>query len=235
MEEFQRVLRTRLTSTEEQVDFLTSHLEGAAKEEVRYRSPEEKNTPQKVLKILNEAFGEKATVSQLMAEFYQTKQQPNQSLRDFSHALMKNLDKVIRIEETFISDKDKLLRNQFSENVSDTWLKRELKKKIRAEQYSSFSDIREEAIVLSQDEDESNSRRRKENLNVYSAEATGSEALFSELRKEISSLRLEIQELRKEKSSKKEKVCYNCHNPGHFKRNCPETKNDHRLLRRADQ
>lgn len=53
----------------------------------------------------------------------------------------------------------------------------------------------------------------EENFNVYSAEATGSEALFSELRKEISSLRLEIQELRKEKSSKKENVCYNCHNP----------------------
>ena len=62
MEEFQRVLRTRPTSTEEQVDFLTSHLEGAAREKVRYRSPEEKNTPQK------EAFGEKATVYQLVTE-----------------------------------------------------------------------------------------------------------------------------------------------------------------------
>ena len=62
VEEFQRVLRTRPTSTEEQVDFLTSHLQGAAREKVRYRSPEEKNTPQK------EAFGEKATVSQLVAE-----------------------------------------------------------------------------------------------------------------------------------------------------------------------
>ena len=114
-------------------------------------------------------------------------------------------------------------------------MERELKKKIRAEQSSSFSDIREEAIVLSQVEDESNSRRRKKKFNVYSAEASGSEALFSEVRNEISSLRLEIQELRKEALSKKENVCYNCHNPGHFKRNCPETKNDHRLLRRADQ
>lgn len=125
---------------------------------------------------------------------------------------MKNLDKIIRIEET--SSVTKI--NSYAINS--------LKKKIRPEQSSSFSDIREEAIVLSQDEDESNSRRRKENFNVYSAEATGSEALFSELRKEISCLRLKIQELRKEKSSKKEKVCYNCHNPGHFKRNCPETK-----------
>ena len=39
-----------------------SRLEGAAREKVRCRSPEEKNTPQK------EAFGEKATVYQLVAE-----------------------------------------------------------------------------------------------------------------------------------------------------------------------
>ena len=59
-------------------------------------------------KILKEAFGKRATVSQLVIEFYQPKHQPNQSLRDFSHALMKNLNKVMRIEETFISDKYKL-------------------------------------------------------------------------------------------------------------------------------
>ena len=47
VEEFQRVLRTRPASIEEQVevDFLISHLEGAAREDIRYRSPEEKNTP----------------------------------------------------------------------------------------------------------------------------------------------------------------------------------------------
>ena len=70
----------RPTSIEEQVDFVTSHLERAAREEVTYRYPEEKNTPQKVLKIPKEAFGERATVSQLIAEFYQTKQEPNQSM-----------------------------------------------------------------------------------------------------------------------------------------------------------
>ena len=67
----------RPTSIEEQVYFVTSHFERAAREEVTYRYPEEKNTPQKVLKIPKEAFGERATVSQLIAEFYQTKQEPN--------------------------------------------------------------------------------------------------------------------------------------------------------------
>ena len=39
----QRVLRTRPTTAEEQVDFLSSHVERATKEEVRYTFPEEKN------------------------------------------------------------------------------------------------------------------------------------------------------------------------------------------------
>ena len=49
VEEFQRVLQTRPTTTKEQVDFLISHLEGPAKEELRYRASPEKSTPQKYL------------------------------------------------------------------------------------------------------------------------------------------------------------------------------------------
>lgn len=37
VEEFQQVLKTRPATTEEQVDFLISHLEGPAKDEIRYR------------------------------------------------------------------------------------------------------------------------------------------------------------------------------------------------------
>lgn len=49
VEEFQQVLKTRPATTEEQVDILISHLEGPAKDEIRYRASPEKNTPQKYL------------------------------------------------------------------------------------------------------------------------------------------------------------------------------------------
>ena len=57
-----RVLKTRPTSNEEKVDYLISHLDGPAKEEIRYRAPSLKKDPQQVLDILRETFGEKSTI-----------------------------------------------------------------------------------------------------------------------------------------------------------------------------
>lgn len=154
VEEFQQVLKTRPATTEEQVDFLISHLEGPAKDEIRYKASPEKNTPQNILTILKDAFGERATTSELMTEFYQCKQDYSETLRDFSHKLMKKLDRVLRLYNSYVTDKDKLLRNKLSENVTNTCLKGELKKIIRARPTITFTDIREEALVLARDQDE---------------------------------------------------------------------------------
>lgn len=224
VEEFQRVLKSRPTNIEEQVDFLISHLEGPAKEEIRYRPSSEKDTPQKILVILKEAFGERATTSELMAKFYQSSQDPYETLRDFSHTLMKKLDNVLRLDDSYVSDKDKLLQNQFSENVANTWLKRELKKIIRARPTITFTDIREEAVVLARDQEETpdcRPRQRKEqHFTVYSeiAEEKNLTKFMTEMRQEMANLRLEVQQL---KQGKKEKTCYSCHQKGHTKKNCP--------------
>lgn len=108
----------------------------------------------KILTILKDAFGERATTSELMTEFYQCKQDYSETLRDFSHKLMKKLDRVLRLDNSYVTDKDKLLRNKLSENVTNTCLKRELKKIIRARPTITFTDIREEALVLARDQDE---------------------------------------------------------------------------------
>lgn len=217
-------MKSRPTNIEEQVDFLISHLEGPAKEEIRYRPSSKKNTPQKILVILKEAFGERATTSELMAEFYQSSQDPYETFRDFSHTLMKKLDNVLRLDDSYVSDKDKLLQNQFSENVANTWLKRELKKIIRARPTITFTDIREEAVVLARDQEETpdcRPRQRKEqHFTVYSeiAEEKNLTKFMTEMRQEMANLRLEVQQL---KQGKKEKTCYSCHQKGHTKKNCP--------------
>ena len=48
------------------VDFLLYHLEGAAKEELRLRPDEEKNTPEAVFKVLRSSFGEGLSSTQAM-------------------------------------------------------------------------------------------------------------------------------------------------------------------------
>lgn len=251
MDDISRVLKTRPTSDEEKVDYLISHLDGPAKEEIRYRAPSSKKNPQQVLNILRETFGEKSTASELTADFYSTKQEEGQSLQDFSHVLMKKLDKIGQVNHHFISEPEQTLRNQFAENVLDKWLRRELKKSLRSRPSLTFNELREEAVVLSLDREvntDSPKRTPKRDATVYAEAASVDSAMMTmvkEMREELSSLRSEVQELRKTKSSakewthSKERKCFQCHELGHIKRNCPKTKtvtlNTDCLLSRAGQ
>ena len=121
-----RVLKMRPTSNEKKVDCLISHLDGPAKEEIRYRAPSLKKDPQQVLDVLRETFCEKSTASELTADFYSTKQEENWSLQEFSHVFMRKFDKIGQVDHSFISEPERTLRHQFAENVFDKWLRREL-------------------------------------------------------------------------------------------------------------
>jgi hypothetical protein len=142
------VLKTRPTSEVEKVDYLISHLDGPAKEEIQYRTPSSKHNLRQVLDILHKTFGEKSTASELTAEFYGTKQEHRQSLQEFSHVLMRKLDKIGQVNHSFISEPEQTLRNQFAENVVDKWLRRELKKSLRLKPSITFNELREKAVVF---------------------------------------------------------------------------------------
>ncbi|KAK3107619.1 hypothetical protein FSP39_018455 [Pinctada imbricata] len=56
IEDIELTLKTRPTSDDEKVNFIISHLEGPAREEIRYRPPTDKKKPRDVLEILREVF-----------------------------------------------------------------------------------------------------------------------------------------------------------------------------------
>ena len=65
---------TREMTLPKKVDFIMSHLDGPAKEEVRMYSQKERSNPDFLLDVLTRAFGEKRSSCQLLKMFYEDKQ-----------------------------------------------------------------------------------------------------------------------------------------------------------------
>lgn len=57
LEEVQACMRTRHLGTSDQAFFLFDHLEGEAREEIKYRSEVERKDPDKIISALQELYG----------------------------------------------------------------------------------------------------------------------------------------------------------------------------------
>ena len=71
IDELKTTFEARDMTPAEKVDFIMSHLEGPAKEEVRMYSKKERSNPDFLLEVLTQAFGEKRSSSQLLKLFYE--------------------------------------------------------------------------------------------------------------------------------------------------------------------
>ena len=140
------------------VDFLVYHLEGAAKDEVRLRPPEEWATPGELFHILRTSFREQLTGTQALRKFFERRQRDRESVRDFAHSLMALLSRVQRLDPAAVADKDKVLRDQFVENLRDGTLRREVRRWTRDNPSKTFQDVREEVQQWT-DDDEPPARR----------------------------------------------------------------------------
>ena len=229
------------------VDFLAYHLEGPAKDEVRLRPSEEWSTPENLFKVLRASFGEQLTATQALRKFFERQQQERESVQDFAHALMVLQARVERLEPSATAEKDKLLRDQFLENLRDSSLRRDVKRWARDHPNKSFNEVRDE-VQRWVNEDCTPGRR----AGVREAVAILEEATCEELRgqstqKAISELQtqqatllgqveqqgkilLQQQQMieglvsRLEKAAKPRGQCYHCGSPDHYRNRCPERK-----------
>ena len=129
----------------EQANFVLSYLEGPAKEEMKLYPKSDLTNSDKIFDLLQESFGEKRSVPQLLKAFYDRRQREGETLPAFSHALRELQAKIEKKSVTKSSGQDAALRDHFAENVRDPLLRKELKKFIRTHPEISFLDTREEA------------------------------------------------------------------------------------------
>ena len=131
------------------ISLIYRHLEGVAREEAKLYPEHERDTPNKLFKILSDAFGEKRSSAQLKRLIYERSQRRHESIRSYSRAL---LDLVQKLDSDV--EKDSMLCEVFSNNVFDKYLRIELKRKLRASPGMSFIALREFALLISEEEEE---------------------------------------------------------------------------------
>ena len=151
--DIQSLFRARSMSPEEQCDLILSHLEGSARHEVRYRPGEATRSPQRILDILLDVFGEKRSVSQLQEQFYLRKQLDGETIRSYSAVLLELLEVLTRKDPRSVNDPDRVLAEHFAEGSRDRILRREIKQQLRQRPDIPFIDLREEAIRWSEEEE----------------------------------------------------------------------------------
>ena len=103
------------------MDFLPYHLDSVAKEEVRLHPAEKRAIPAAVFKVPQDCFSEGLTNTQAPWK------RDYESVCEFSHAFMLCLAWVEHLDAAVVTDKDKLLRDQFLENLADPQLRRDIK------------------------------------------------------------------------------------------------------------
>lgn len=146
LEEVQACMRARHLSVADQAFFLYDHLEGEAREEVKYRPSEERSDPDKIIALLQELYGCSESYVALQEAFFSRRQHEGETLLEFSLALMGLMASIQQCAPGGMPNSDILLRDQFVEHVLDGSLRRELKQFVRRKPTANLLETRGEAI-----------------------------------------------------------------------------------------
>lgn len=146
VEETQACIRARHLSTVDQAFFLFDHLEGEAREEIKYRAATDRSDPAKIISILRDLYGPSDSYVSLQEAFFSRRQHAGETLQEFSLALLSLMSAIKQSAPSEMPNADVLLRDQFIENVIDGSLRRELKQLVRRQPNISLLETRAEAI-----------------------------------------------------------------------------------------
>lgn len=250
-------LDTKKGATEKElVNFIVSSLDGPAKAEVRLRGKDQWKTVDQVKDILRHNFGDKRTLVQRQHDFFNYKQSVDQSIRDYSHHLLKLLQSVFRADKDAFPNDQETMKAHFVENLQDQQLRRELRREMRDKPTISFMDLREEAVLWAEEErvDHLAETPDKPSKKTVSAKATDvskdtqktskpqpnttgtSEATLNDItkmmetfQKTTDALQKQLTDLKQEKRKPKDYsnyTCNYCHQKGHIIWKCDKKRAD---------
>lgn len=243
-EEVQACMRARHLSTTDQAFFLYDHLEGEAREEIKYRPSAERSDPAKIMEVLEELYGCAEPYVALQEAFFSRRQQEGETLLEFSLALMSLMTMVRQRAPSGVPNAEVLLRDQFVEHVLDGSLRRELKQFVRRQPTATLLEARSEAIRWEREGLPTSVRGRSHSVpSIFGAHcaaqsshrvaADSPQALeLREVREMLKVQQEQLNQLTKsisllQSSQQHDRtvfrgpiICRRCHQPGHFAREC---------------
>ena len=115
-----------LDSEERKKEYITDHLTGKARDEIRFRPVSDRNDPNKIISILRSTFGKRESTVRLQQELFVRKQHSDESLYDYSLELLKMAYAIEKKDADAFQDKDNLLTEIFIEGIKDSSIRGEL-------------------------------------------------------------------------------------------------------------
>ncbi|KAM7406700.1 hypothetical protein PAMP_001057 [Pampus punctatissimus] len=243
LEEVQACMRARHLSASDQAFFLFDHLEGEAREEIKYRPSEERLDPARIIEVLQELYGCTESHVVLQEAFFSRRQHEGETLLEFSLALMGLMASVKQRAPGGIPNAEDLLRDQFVEYVLDGSLRRELKQFVRRQPSATLLEVRSEAIRWEREGLPGGVRGRSHSL----PSVVGAQCVVQGSREEgVSPPQTELREIREMMKLQQEQlnqltqsisrlqgshrhsrtasrgpiICRRCQQPGHIAREC---------------